>query len=162
MISPVSRNSIDRTLPAFRGGKSPQTPCTCANGLEKEFPGLLSVVVLTESSSSCWTDAGMNYNSHAHNIRTVENVTNVTACCATCTAVEGCEYFTFVPSHARCYLKNATEGREPLSFAISGGTGAKPPFPPAPPAGDGSCKAGALRDVGGAGQPCLWWSQGCR
>ena len=74
MISPVSRNSIDRTLPAFLGGKSPVTPCTCANGLEKEFPGSLLSVAST---------------------------------------------------------------------------------------GDGSCKAGALRDVGGAGQPCLWWSQGC-
>merc|ERR1719495_1585150 len=28
-------------------------------------------------------------------------------------------------------------------------------------ANNGPCELGKARDKGGAGQPCLWWSQGC-
>ena len=33
LFIPPSRNADDRNLPSFAGGRSPQTPCTCANGL---------------------------------------------------------------------------------------------------------------------------------
>ena len=33
LYSPVPRNSNDRDLPQFAGGKSPKCPCTCDNGL---------------------------------------------------------------------------------------------------------------------------------
>lgn len=33
MMLPVPRNANDQGLPQFSGGKSPQTPCTCANGI---------------------------------------------------------------------------------------------------------------------------------
>ena len=33
MYSPVPRNSNDRDLPEFLGGRSPRCPCTCDNGL---------------------------------------------------------------------------------------------------------------------------------
>lgn len=32
LVSPPSRNAVDRFLPAFRDGQSPQTPCTCPIG----------------------------------------------------------------------------------------------------------------------------------
>jgi len=32
LFIPTPRNSEDMTLPPFKGGKSPQTPCTCSNG----------------------------------------------------------------------------------------------------------------------------------
>ena len=30
---PSPRNAVDRVLPTFVNGKSPNTPCTCANGV---------------------------------------------------------------------------------------------------------------------------------
>ena len=48
LVSPVSRNSMDRNLPAFAGGKSPDTPCTCANGLQNRHFDYL------DESSMCW------------------------------------------------------------------------------------------------------------
>ena len=33
LYSPVPRNSNDRALPQFAGGKAPVCPCTCDNGL---------------------------------------------------------------------------------------------------------------------------------
>jgi len=36
LYSPVPRNSADRDLPQFAGGKSPSEPCTCENGLGRE------------------------------------------------------------------------------------------------------------------------------
>ena len=35
---PPARNADDRFLPAFQNGKSPATPCTCANGLPTVSP----------------------------------------------------------------------------------------------------------------------------
>ena len=47
LVSPVSRNSMDRNLPAFAGGRSPNTPCTCANGLQNRHR-------FDDESSTCW------------------------------------------------------------------------------------------------------------
>eukprot|EP00756_Hemistasia_phaeocysticola_P046860 Hpha_TRINITY_DN206_c0_g1::TRINITY_DN206_c0_g1_i1::g.83750::m.83750 len=33
LIIPTPRNAVDRSLPAFRDGRSPETPCTCSNGV---------------------------------------------------------------------------------------------------------------------------------
>lgn len=39
LFVPSPRNAIDRFLPDFVGGKSPDTPCTCANGLQGKGSG---------------------------------------------------------------------------------------------------------------------------
>ena len=67
MVSPTSRNSNDRFLPDFQGGKSPDTPCTCANGYDKQYPS--NGTAATTTAGTCWTDKGMNYNDHAHNMK---------------------------------------------------------------------------------------------
>lgn len=99
----------------------------------------------------------MNYDSHAHNIKTLSSP-SAAACCATCSETRGCQAYTFVSK--TCFIKNSTTGRSPLSGATSGGVGIKPVFPSQPHTGaKGECDQG-LRSNGG-GQPCLWWSQGC-
>lgn len=150
LVSPVSRNAMDRSLPQFAGGKAPAVPCTCANGYEKEHPAMPA----GSASGACWTDAGFNYNSFEHNLARVPG-NSTSACCALCSALSNCSFFTLYQSN--CYLKSAAAGRTPQTGAISGGTGARPPLPPTP---DGRCDGG-VRAEGGAGQPCLWWSQGC-
>jgi hypothetical protein len=154
MVFPTSRNSIDRSLPDFEGGKSPNTPCTCANGYENEYPATNSTSL---ADSTCWKDEGVNYNSHAYNLRVVK-ANSSDECCDLCKQPQDpqCTFFTWTTSN-ECYLKSSSTGRTPLSGAISGGTGVKPPFPPKK---DGQCKLGVRKD-GGEGQPCLWWSQGC-
>eukprot|EP00039_Didymoeca_costata_P018793 m.334995 g.334995 ORF g.334995 m.334995 type:complete len:409 (-) comp17490_c0_seq1:105-1331(-) len=39
MVIPHTRNSEDSSLPEFQGGKSPDTPCTCANGVGNQETG---------------------------------------------------------------------------------------------------------------------------
>eukprot|EP00036_Acanthoecidae_sp_10tr_P012007 CAMPEP_0182917744 /NCGR_PEP_ID=MMETSP0105_2-20130417/1687_1 /TAXON_ID=81532 ORGANISM="Acanthoeca-like sp., Strain 10tr" /NCGR_SAMPLE_ID=MMETSP0105_2 /ASSEMBLY_ACC=CAM_ASM_000205 /LENGTH=475 /DNA_ID=CAMNT_0025054763 /DNA_START=27 /DNA_END=1454 /DNA_ORIENTATION=+ len=153
MISPVSRNAIDRSLPQFTGGKSPDTPCTCANGFPTVHPPRPTV-----GSAQCWTDPGMNYNSHPDNLA-IKKAESVDVCCDLCSATTNCSFFTFLKS-GTCYLKAADVGRTALGDAISGGVGTKPNFPNPPnPATKGECDTG--NRWGGDGQPCLWWSQGC-
>lgn len=39
LVSPPSRNAVDRFLPAFHDGMSPQTPCTCPNKFVRNVTG---------------------------------------------------------------------------------------------------------------------------
>ena len=151
LVWPVSRNAMDRHLPQFEGGKSPDTPCTCSNGYENEYPAHQRTTV---SSGACWADVGFNYNNHEHNIKTV-GANSTAECCSLCNQLTNCSFYTLFEGH--CYLKSSDVGRVELSGAVSGGTGARPPLPPTP---DGRCDGG-VRAEGGSGQPCLWWSQGC-
>jgi len=144
MVSPTTRNAIERNLPDFQNGRSPDTPCTCANGLDKPHEEMLT-------EGQCFLDPGMNYNSHANNIKTVA-ASSTSACCDLCSSTEGCKFWTLSSGH--CYMKNATTGRSELHGATSGGLGAKPHFPT-----DGGCDQGVR--VGAGGQPCMWWSQAC-
>ena len=165
LFIPTARNANDRDLPDYVDGRAPQpgaTQCTCADGLPNVSPWKPPPADVEVEAGGCWSDPGMNYNSHAHNIGTVKAKT-ASACCATCSELDGCKFFTWL--HGTCWLKNATAGRVHLAGASSGGVGAKPPLP-APGGGGGNhnndgqpCDQG-LR-VNGGGQPCLWWSQGC-
>ena len=159
---PTARNAEDRDLPMFSGGKSPSTPCTCANGLTKVSPPKAGPVMADAAgveATGCWSDLGMNYNSHAHQIKVLSAPT-AAACCASCSEHSGCKFFTYVTAAKSCYLKNSTAGRSHMGGAVSGGSGTKPSLPPISPADHGKeCDMG-LR-VNGGGQPCLWWSQGC-
>eukprot|EP01048_Picozoa_sp_COSAG05_P032394 COSAG05_NODE_12389_length_470_cov_0.606469_1_plen_127_part_01 len=106
LFIPPARNADDRFLPAFQDGKSPDTPCTCANGLPTVSPpkhAEESVEV-----GACWTDPGMNYNSHAHNLKVVSHTPSAAACCATCSETDGCKFFTWVSSDKMCFIDTAT------------------------------------------------------
>eukprot|EP00729_Bicosta_minor_P019178 gene19178-3946_t len=142
MVSPTTRNAIERSLPDFSNGRSPVTPCTCANGLEK--PHFEEEEVLAEGK--CFLDPGMNYNSHANNIHTMHANTPST-CCDFCGTTEGCTFWTFVDE--KCYLKNATIGRSSLSGATSGGIGPKPHFPTPAPRPEGCNQGTCLTAAGG-------------
>ena len=84
MTYPTSRNAMDRHLPAFDGGKSPATPCTCSNGYEKVHPfNATAAPAVDAPSGSCWTDVGYNYNDRTHNIKTVA-AAGASACCGLC------------------------------------------------------------------------------
>jgi len=39
LVTPPSRNAVDRFLPPFRHGQSPQTPCTCPNSGKRDHNG---------------------------------------------------------------------------------------------------------------------------
>eukprot|EP01045_Picozoa_sp_COSAG04_P008730 COSAG04_NODE_491_length_13463_cov_5.877432_1_plen_336_part_10 len=154
------RNANDRFLADFENGASPATPCTCADGYEKIAPYHPAEPAEQVEAGTCWTDVGYNYNNHPHEIAEKKGK-DPAACCELCSQTAGCKFFTYL--NGGCYLKSSDAGRTPLHGAISGGSGAKPKLPPAaphqpkhPPA---QCDQG-LR-VGGGGQPCLWWSQGC-
>lgn len=160
MVSPTSRNAIERTLPDYQDGRSQSTPCTCANGYENQHPkkGLLFDAAIEQQrdgpEDACFTDKGMNYNSHAHNIDTV-HTSDSSACCDLCAGTDGCKFFTWTSEEGSCYLKNATTGRSTMHGATSGGIGPKPNFPQK----GGGCDQGIR--LGAGGQPCMWWSQGC-
>lgn len=129
----------------------------CANGLPTVSPPKEPVAQV--DAGACWSDAGVNYDSHAHNIMDRPGKTPA-VCCSLCTDTPGCKFWTHLAD--TCYLKNATVGRIHLAGATSGGSGTKPPLPPPPAPGHKAspeCDQG-LR-VNGGGQPCLWWSQGC-
>lgn len=159
LFSPTPRNSVDRFLPQFEHGQSPDTPCTCANGLPSVAP-YKPPPTTDAGQGRCWRDPveGINYNNHQHNIAR-EPAGSFDTCCELCTSTTGCTAVTFV-SH-ECFLKNSTVGRTPLAGAISGGVGKMPPLPPLPPRPPHTqgCDQG-LR-INGGGQPCLWWSQAC-
>lgn len=126
--------------------------CTCANGLEKEYPPRIEAEPVG-SSAQCWSDPGFNYDSHPDNVKEVSNVATVGDCCDLCDTTPNCSFFTYTAEH-QCFLKRSAAGRQPLKGGISGGTGVRPPRPPTLQ----GCDQGVR--VGGGGQPCLWWSQG--
>ena len=75
-------------------------------------------------------------------------------CCGLCRNSAGCKAWTHRDS--TCWLKNDTAGRVAAADCVSGGAvhgGAARPW-------QAGCDLGARR-AGGAGQSCLWWSQGC-
>jgi hypothetical protein len=39
LVSPPARNAVDRFLPQFLKGQSPQTPCTCPNAFHRNASG---------------------------------------------------------------------------------------------------------------------------
>merc|ERR1712196_344313 len=39
LVTPPSRNAVDRFLPEFQNGQSPQTPCTCPNRYPRNATG---------------------------------------------------------------------------------------------------------------------------
>jgi hypothetical protein len=151
-------------------------------------PREVAKAVQQMEASGCWSDPGMNYNSHAHQMEWAKAPT-VSACCAKCGETHGCVAFTYLTGNKECLLKNSTTGRSHLAGAISGGPGTKPALPPVAPHGrpsQGACdqvcyccpwvaglcwKSAPLTmrggwgsqgvRVNGGGQPCLWWSQGC-
>jgi len=176
LFIPTARNANDRDLPAFTGGKSPDTPCTCAqrllpapscpprelgacrlmcshsccchlvnrcaNGLPTVSPPKEPVAQI--DAGTCWSDAGMNYNSHPHNIVDKPGATP-SACCSLCAETPGCKFWTHLGQ--TCYLKNSTAGRTHLAGAVSGGSGAKPPLP-SPPSPHGRGATGGECDQG--------------
>jgi hypothetical protein len=68
-----------------------------------------------------------------HDVDTHNLAPNVSACCALCSALPACNFFTYETVTLNCWLKSSDAGRQPYADHISGRNPKAPPPPPPPP-----------------------------